>query len=321
MFADFLPSSVVNIQDQEAIALLQQLDRQMVQVPFEQDTTAIATAYVRHCPDRSSSQPNAAPILLLHGFDSSLLEFRRLLPLLRTRYETWAVDLFGSGFTQYVPTLAVNPQNIRQHLLSVLETWIGQPVMLVGASLGGAVAIDFALNYPNWVRSLVLIDSVGFSGSFPVGQFLPPPLIELGANWLHWRKQAALTAALAFPMINPTLVDALRCSLLHQEMPGWKAAIASFTQSGGYANLGERIAQVNHPTRILWGEADDVLGTDDATKFEQAILGSQLIWIQKAGHGPHFDQPQSVAAHMLIFARHIEIQSRDTLPSLNGGDL
>jgi pimeloyl-ACP methyl ester carboxylesterase len=52
--------------------------------------------------------------------------------------------------------------------------------MLVGASLGGAVAIDFALNYPNWVRSLVLIDSVGFSGSFPVGQFLPHPLIELG---------------------------------------------------------------------------------------------------------------------------------------------
>jgi pimeloyl-ACP methyl ester carboxylesterase len=175
--------------------------------------------------------------------------------------------------------------------------------MLVGASLGGAVAIDFALNYPNWVRSLVLIDSVGFSGSFPVGQFLPHPLIEWGANWLHFRKQAALTAALAFPMIDPKLVDALRCSLLHQEMPGWKGAIASFTQSGGYANLGDRIAQVNHPTLILWGEADDVLGTDDATKFEQAISGSQLIWIREAGHVPHFDRPQSVATHLLTFAR------------------
>jgi pimeloyl-ACP methyl ester carboxylesterase len=215
------------------------------------------------------------------------------------------VDLFGSGFTEYVPTLAVNPQTIRQHLLSVVEISIGQPVMLVGASLGGAVAIDFALNYPNWVRSLVLIDSVGFSGSFPVGQFLPHPLIELGANWLHFRKQAALSAALAFPMIDPTLVDALRCSLLHHEMPGWKAAIASFTQSGGYANLSDRIAQVNHPTLILWGEADDVLGTDDATKFEQAISGSQLLWIPEACHVHHFDRPQSVAAHMLTFARRI----------------
>jgi pimeloyl-ACP methyl ester carboxylesterase len=301
--ADFLPSSVVNIQDKDAIALLQQLQRRVVKVPFEQDTTAIATAYVHHCPDRSASQPNTAPILLLPGFDSSLLEFRRLLPLLTTGHEIWAVDLFGSGFTEYVPTLPANPQTIRQHLLSVVETWIGQPVMLVGASLGGAVAIDFALNYPNRVRSLVLIDSVGFSGSFPVGQFLPHPLIELGTNWLHFRKQTALTAALAFPMIDPILIDALRCSLLHQEMPGWKAGIASFTQSEGYANLGDRIAQVQHPTLILWGEADDVLGTDDATKFERAISGSQLIWIREARHVPHCDRPQSVAAYILTFAR------------------
>ncbi len=247
--------------------------------------------------------PTLPLILLLHGFDSSLLEFRRLLPLIATQHETWALDLFGFGFTEYVPTVAVNPQNIRRHLLSVLKTWIGQPVTLVGASLGGAVATDFALHHPNWVRSLVLIDSVGFSGSFPVGQFLPHPLIELGADWLHFRKRAALTAASALSMIDPILLDALRCSLLHQEMPRWKAAIASFTQSGGYANLSDRITQVNHPTLILWGEADDVLGTKDATRFGKAIALSQLTWIQKAGHVPHFDQPQSVAAHLLTFAR------------------
>lgn len=303
MFADFLPPSIVDIQDSEAIALLQQLQRRVVQVPFEQGTTAIATAYVRHAPEQLASRSTVAPILLLPGFDSSLLEFRRLFPLLATRQETWALDLFGNGFTEYVPTVAVNPRHIRQHLLSVLESWIEQPVILVGASLGGAVASDFALHHPNWVRSLVLIDSVGFSGSFPVGQFLPHPLIELGADWLYFRKRAALAAASALPMIDPKLNDALRCSLLHQEMAGWKAAISSFTQSGGYANLSDRIAQVDHPALILWGEADDVLGTDDATKFEQALAGSQLIWIQKAGHVPHFDQPQSVAAHLLTFAR------------------
>jgi pimeloyl-ACP methyl ester carboxylesterase len=152
MFADFLPPSVVDIQDKEAIALLQQLQCRVVQVPFEQGKTAIATAYVHHSLEQSASQPNAAPILLLPGFDSSLLEFRRLLPLLTTRHETWAVALFGSGFTEYVPTIAVNPQTIRQHLLSVVKTWIGQPVILVGASLGGAVAIDFALiAFFNWI--------------------------------------------------------------------------------------------------------------------------------------------------------------------------
>jgi len=215
MFASFLPPSATDIKAPEAIALLQQLQRQVVQVPFEGDTTAlaqlsvgIATASIYQHPGKGlTSHLNTIPILLLHGFDSSLLEFRRLLPLLSAERATWAVDLFGFGFTEYVAQLTVNPQTIRQHLCRFLETWIHQPVILVGASLGGAVAIDLALHHPNWVQSLVLIDSVGFSGSFPVGKFLPHLLIELGADWLYFRKRAALIASSALPMIDPILVN------------------------------------------------------------------------------------------------------------------
>lgn len=307
MFAHFLPSSVHQIQDLEAIALLRQTQRRVVQVPVEQGTTAVSTAYAHYTPNLSPPLSSATVVLLLHGFDSSLLEFRRLLPLLTNRCETWAIDLLGSGFTEHPATQAINPQSIRQHLLSAVAAWIQQPVILVGASLGGAVAIDFALHHPNWVRSLVLIDSVGFSGGFPVGQFLPNPLIELGANWLYLRKHAALAVASALPILDVSLMDSLRCSLLHQEMPGWKNSIASFTQSGGYANLSDRISQGAHPTLILWGKADDVLGTADATRFEQAIVGSRLAWVEGAGHAPHLDQPQVVAKHLLAFAQQADV--------------
>jgi len=309
VWPNFLPSSVTKIQDPAAIDLLRQLERQTVQVPLQPNSTdlaqisvEIATACVHQHPGQGQHhQSDSAPILLLHGFDSSLLEFRRLLPLLSDRQETWAVDLFGSGFTDYVADLAVNPQAIRQHLYYFIKTQICRPVLLVGASLGGAVAIDFSLHYPDWVRSIVLIDSVGFSGQFPIGQFLPPFLINWGADWLHFRKQAALTAASVLPIADSLLVDALRCSLLHQEMPGWKPAIASFTQSQGYTNLNRQIAQIQHPTLILWGEADEVLGTADAIKFEQAISNSQLRWIKQAGHVPHVDQPQQVAQLIQAF--------------------
>ena len=234
MVADFLPLSVTNIQDLEAVALFKQLQRRVIQVRFNQATVLVSTAYI-HQPDSSIQFPQT-PILLLHGFDSSVLEFRRLLPLLAIKREAWALDLFGFGFTEHSSQVAVNPQTIRQHLYSFLSTCICQSVILVGASLGGAVAIDFALHHPDSVKALVLIDSVGFSGSFPLGQFLPSPVIEWGADWLHLRKLAALTAALFLPINQPTLIDAVRCSLLHHEMPGWKAAIASFTESGGYSN-------------------------------------------------------------------------------------
>jgi pimeloyl-ACP methyl ester carboxylesterase len=87
-------------------------------------------------------------------------------------------------------------------------------------------------------------------------------------------------------MVNPTLMDTLRCSFLYQEMPGWREAIASFIRSGGYSDLSDRIAQVTHPTLILWGKADDVLGTADATRWQRAISDSQLIWIDEVGTCP-----------------------------------
>ncbi len=307
MVPDFLPVSANEIQDPRAIALLHQIQRQTVQVAFPQGITAIDTAFV-HARISELRSGTHSPLLFLNGFDSSLLEFRRILPFLPAQ-DIWAIDLYGSGFTAYSAQVPVNPQTIRLHLQRTIADWIHEPVILIGASLGGAVALDFALHYPEWVKAIVLMDSVGFSGSFPIGQFLPVPLIELGTTWLHFRKQAALTAATLlsagvlpiFPALDPRLADDLRCSLLHQEMPDWAAAIRSFTLSGGYSNLAEQISQIQQPTLILWGTADDILGIADAEKFRRAIPGSRLEWIQKAGHAPHLDQPQQVSDRILDF--------------------
>ncbi|BAU11082.1 2-hydroxy-6-oxohepta-2,4-dienoate hydrolase [Leptolyngbya sp. NIES-3755] len=280
MFPEFLPASVHEIEESNAIALLQNLERRVID--------QVATAYIH------SARSNTTPIVLLPGFDSSLLEFRRLFPHLAAENETWAIDPLGFGFTEAMST--VEPRSIRQHLLNVVQTLIAQPVVLVGASLGGAIAIDFTLHHPEWVRSLVLIDSVGFSGSFPIGQWLPESLLALGADWLHFRKQVALSAA---PWIDRSLIDALRCSLLHQDMPGWKNAIVSFSQSGGYGELS--IEQIQTPTLIIWGKRDDTLGTKDADRFQTAIAGSELIWAENSGHVPHFDEPEFVAAQISSF--------------------
>ncbi|MBD1821536.1 alpha/beta hydrolase [Cyanobacteria bacterium FACHB-DQ100] len=300
MLPEFLPASASAIEDADAIALLQQLQRRSIQTSLESETIEIATAYVYAACEQSTT-----PIVLLPGFDSSLLEFRRLFPHLAAQYSTWTIDLIGFGFTSAILTISICPQTIRKHLLSLVQTWIAQPVILVGASLGGAVAIDFALHHPNWVQSLVLIDSVGFSGDFPIGQWMPRSVLEFGADWLHFRKQAALSAALAIPGMDLTLIDALRCSLLHQAMPGWKEAIVSFSQSGGYTNLDTQLGKIQHPTLILWGTSDDVLGTKDATRFQEAISNSELIWIEKAGHVPHFDQSEAVAAHLSRFVHQV----------------
>ena len=209
----------------------------------------------------------------------------------------------GAGFTARSAGVSVNPVTIKQHLYGVWQQLFDRPIVLVGASLGGAIAIDFALTYPQCVSRLVLIDSVGFSGSFPIGRLLFPPVDYLATRWLAIRKRAALQALAASATPNLALIDAIRCSLLHQAMSGWEESIISFTKSGGYANLSQRIAQISHPTLVLWGEQDDVLGIEDADKFARAIANSQLKWIKQSGHTPHLDQPQASADAILPFCR------------------
>ncbi len=293
MSLDFMPSEAELLTEAASIAIVRRIQRQAILTSLTRQ--AIETAYVK--------RGSGSPVLLLHGFDSSLLEFRYLLPLLAEQHEVWAVDLLGFGFTERLPEIAVNPATIKQHLYAVWQQLFDRPIVLVGASLGGAVAIDFVLTYPHCVSHLVLIDSVGFSGSFPIGRLLFPPVDYWAARWLVVRKRAALRALAAIAPPNLTLIDAIRCSLLHQAMPGWDESIISFTKSGGYANLSQRMAQISHPTLVLWGEHDDVLRIDDAGKFERAIANSQLTWIKQSGHTPHLERPQTSAEVILSFSR------------------
>lgn len=288
-----MPPEAELLTEATSIAAIRHIRRTAIPTSLTQQ--AVETAYL--------AQGSGSPMLLLHGFDSSLLEFRALLPLLAVQHEVWAVDLLGSGFTERLPNLAVNPTTIRQHLHATWRQLICQPIVLVGASLGGAVAIDFALAYPECVSQLVLIDSVGFSGSFPIGQWLFSPIDYWAARWLVVRKRAALQALTAIVPPNLALIDAVRCALLHQAMPGWHESIISFTKSGGYTNISERLPQLAPPTLVLWGEHDDVLGLEDATKFQHAIACSQLVWIKHASHAPHLEQPQTTAEAILTFSR------------------
>jgi pimeloyl-ACP methyl ester carboxylesterase len=241
-----------------------------------------------------------SPIVLLHGFDSSLIEFRHLLPLLAKHTETWAIDLLGFGFGERSLGLPYGPLGIKVHLHSFWQTMIGRPMTLVGASMGGAAAIDFALSYPAAVSKLVLIDSIGYTGPPAYVQLLFPPLDALAVEYLRQRKLRALDLSI-WTGVSPVVLDLLRCSALHYEIQNWQESMIAFVKSGGYNFLGDHIPQISQPTLILWGESDDVLGTSDADRFQREIQNSQLIWIENCGHTPQLEQPERTAHHLLQF--------------------
>ncbi len=290
MFASFLPYEVNLLRENTSIALAKSIKRELVLTPLSK--SAIATSYV--------CQGTGKPILLLHGFDSSVLEFRSIFPLLAAHNQTWAVDLLGFGFTERLAQIDYNPSTIKTHLYSYWKTLINRPVMLVGTSMGGATAIDFTLTFPHAVEKLVLINSVGFSGDFPLGKLLFPPLDYLATEYWRQRKLQALFLGSKFGNLKSSEIEAIRCAVLHLEMSNWQAAMISFTKSGGYGDLAGRIAQLNTQTLILWSELDETLPKIDAEKFNKEIALSKLIWLN-CGHVPHLEQPQVTANHLLNF--------------------
>ena len=300
MFPDFLPQEIYSLKNSESIFLSQNIKRYPIptllsQTPHrETDIFDIATACIK-------LGTNSPPILLLHGFDSSILEFRRIIPLLAAKQETWAVDLLGSGFTERLPNITYNPQTIREHLYSFWQTLIDRPVILVGISMGGATAIDFTLTHPEAVQKLVLINSVGFTGGFPLGTKLPDIAIALMVEFWRQRRIQGLFWGKNFGWLDFHTEDVIRCAALPSSMPNWTKAINDFTRSGGYYQLKERIPEINKPTLILWGEKDDVIGTKDAELFQNAIANSRLVWLQGLNHSPHWEKPKLVADLILEF--------------------
>lgn len=290
MFADFLPLEVARLSEATSIALAEQITCQAIATSLSADS--IATAYVRQGSD-------GTPILLLHGFDSSVFEFRRLLPLLAAQQETWAVDLLGFGFTDRPIGVSFNPTAIKTHLHAFWKTLIDRPVILVGASMGGAAAIDFALAYPEAVEKLVLIDSAGFAAGPAVSRFLVPPLGYLATEFLRQPKVRRQVSLKAYADASFVTADAQLCAALHLQSPQWSQAIIAFTKSGGYNFLGGKISQIDKPTLILWGDSDQILGIQDAEQFREAIHTSRLVWVQQCGHVPHLEQPQITAAYIL----------------------
>jgi len=302
------------------------LAQRLTIVPVAMGSGTVATATV--CGGYHS--PAVAPLVCLHGFDSSLLEFRRLLPALEQRLSAaqlnsenqvnnsqpeldstakvgniWLLDLLGFGFTERPLDLAITPETIKTHLYQFWQTYCQQPMVLVGASMGGAAAIDFALTYPHAVSQLILIDSAGLAGGSPVGKWLFPPLDRWATQFLASagvRRQVSLKAYL-----DPKLVtaDAELCAALHLQMPHWSEGLISFTKSGGYGSygtaLGAAIKSLTMATLILWGRNDQILGTKDAAKFRNLIPNSQLQWIPASGHVPHLERPDLTAQAIVDF--------------------
>tara|TARA_B100001939_G_scaffold342427_1_gene353546 strand:+ start:1484 stop:2347 length:864 start_codon:yes stop_codon:yes gene_type:complete len=235
------------------------------------------------------------PLLLLHGFDSSFLEFRRLVPLLREQFQLFIPDLFGFGFSPRPPQANYGPEAVLLHLDALLEQLnADRPIGVIGASMGGAVAVELARRQPDAISALLLLAPAGLTGRpMPV----PPLLDRLGA-WFLGRpgvRRGLCRQAFADPdgQVGP---PEEQIASLHLQCPGWAEALAAFARSGGFAGCGAPLPP--QPLHVIWG-ADDRILRPPLKQAAETLLQHPAETFEACGHLPHIDQPQRVADRCL----------------------
>ena len=234
------------------------------------------------------------PLLLLHGFDSSHLEFRRLAPLLAPQHQLFIPDLHGFGFCPRPEGARYSPAEVLEHLERVLEAVLERSgaaqVGLIGASMGGAAAMELGRRRPEQVERLLLLAPAGLSGQpMPV----PPLLDQLGARFLGLPAIRRGLCRTAFAQPDRDVGPAeLEIASLHLRCPNWAGALATFARSGGFAGSGSPLPP--QPVEVIWGRDDRILSRPQKQAV-QSLLGERITELEGCGHLPHIDQPATVA--------------------------
>ncbi len=242
------------------------------------------------------------PLILIPPGGSHTSTWRFNIGALSRSHEVWTLDLPGSGYSDKPATFPYTHRSYAEFVRDFMAT-MGIPKSVVaGYSLGGTVALEFALDFPEQTAGLILIDAGGYPRGVTLGALNPlvhrttnailmsfssyPASVKVFFRYLYhdpapFARDSALIAEICKINHTPNARDAF---YRMQRALHFDFAIPDVT----------RIKSVASPTLIVWGRNDRIVDVRTATRYQRDIAGSQLVVIDDAGHAVHEEKPDAV---------------------------
>lgn len=245
-------------------------------------------------------------VILLHGFAANTYTWRNTIdPLVNAGYHVWAIDLLGFGASD-------KPLNAPYGLdlyIDQLEAFIKAKAIdkahLIGNSMGGGIFLELTLKFPDFVRSLTLVNAMGHPMNLPV--FL---------KFARWSPE------MAKPLLSRTVIKTALRDLIVKKESLSEAQVDAYwiplSQQGGKEaflkllqmfdnELMEKMVPTFHriavPTLIIWGDRDSLIPVSHAELFHEEIKDSKLLIIKDCGHIPQEEEPQIFNTNILAFLK------------------
>jgi pimeloyl-ACP methyl ester carboxylesterase len=243
--------------------------------------------------------PRDAPVLLLiHGSNSSLHTWGPTVAALKGQYRLISLDLPGHGLTGPNRNRTYGAQAMIAAATAVLDDAKVTKAVWVGNSMGGWVVWRAALDVPDRVSGLVLVDASGAIADPPVTPYLGA---RLSQSWLGRQLLPVITPRLIIKSsLEQNYADPKRLSdaaiTRYWELaryPGNRQAMADRALVDREPARWTDIGKIAVPTLIIWGRQDKTIPWQHGKAFARAIPKSTLHIIEDAGHLPMEETPDT----------------------------
>lgn len=247
------------------------------------------------------------PVVFIHGFGASLYSWRKTLtPVLAAGYRVIAFDNRGFGFSDRPAAREGTGEDLYTNaayarlVVALLDSLKLPSAVLVGHSMGGAIAAEVALRYPDRVRGLVLIDAAGFGvrvpGALSVGRW-PGAGGVAAALRGRWITERTLRSTYGDPSkVTEEDVDQYYAPVAE---PGYGRALRGVLREFRFDTLVGRLRAVAAPTLVIWGSADRWISVRDGGRLATELPRGAFIVLPGIGHAAAEESPGEVN-HLLI---------------------
>ena len=255
--------------------------------------------------------PRDAPVLvLLHGFGASLHTWEPWAERLSADHRVVRFDLPGFGLTGPDPAGDYSDGRSLQVLAALMDRLGIARASLVGNSLGGRIAWEFAAAHPDRVDTLVLVSPDGFAS--PGFEYGKPPRLPFLMRLLPYTLPRALLRMSLAPAygdpgkLTPATVTRYRDMML---APGVRRAIIARTEQVMLADPVPTLRRIEAPTLLLWGEKDAMIPVRNAADYLRAMPHATLVTLPGLGHVPFEEAPEASLAPVRAFLAASEVEA------------
>ena len=245
-----------------------------------------------------SGPDNGQFVVLVHGFSVPYFIFDPTFRfLVGAGFRVLRYDLLGRGFSDR-PHVKYNIDIFINQLKELLDALNIKQVNLIGLSMGGAIASAFTASFPERVRRLALMDSIGTRPaplSWIYKAAILPGISELILGLAGTERMVQGVASDFFNRDHVKMFeDQYRVQLQYR---GFKRAILSTLRNqtvDGIPEVYQRLGKLDMPVLLIWGRNDRTLPLEQSRGILSAVPRAKFHIIDNCGHIPHYEKPEEV---------------------------